>query len=294
MKNRITLFDYNADWALKEGYLDPKPVPGFMTREEIIDLYGSLGVDGIEIREDYWGDCSTAYLKEITGDRGLAINSYVFTVDLSLPTANQRKAAVDQVRQLLDRTADLGAKIAMIFPGEIKDGIAVRQLRDWMVEGLSQCADHAKKNGITLALENIDYPPWRPIHGTSNQCVDICQAVDSSALRLICDVCAALFVEEDPIRLLRTMSPYVVHVHLKNSREPMVGERVLRTRETIGGRILTGTVLDGGLVAIPAILDELKTINYQGCLLIEYQGENDPRSALPYNIEYLKRQMKDR
>jgi hypothetical protein len=55
---------------------------------------------------------------------------------------------------------------------------------------------------------------------------------------------------------------------------------------------LTGTVLDGGLVPIPAILDHLRQMNYPGALLIEYQGENDPRVALPYNIEYLRRQMR--
>lgn len=294
MKNPITLFDYNADWALKEGYLDPKPSPGFMTRDDVIELYRSLGVDGVEIREDYWGDCSTQHLLKMTRQVGLPINSYIFTVDLALPDGGQRRAAVDRVCSLLDRSAELGAKIAMVFPGEVKAGIELKQLRDWVIDGLSESAAYAKKIGITLAFENIDYPPWRPIHGTAEQCVEICLAVNSPALRLICDPCAALFVEQDPVELLRTMSPYVAHVHLKNSREIIQGERVWRKRESVGGRVLTGTVLDGGLVPIPAILDELKRMNYQGALLIEYQGENDPRVALPYNIEYLRRQMKDR
>ena len=90
------------------------------------------------------------------------------------------------------------------------------------------------------------------------------------------------------------MSPYVVHVHLKNSRDVKLSEKAVRTRASIGGRVLTGTVLDGGLVPIAGVLDELKQMDYKGALLIEYQGENDPRIALAYNVEYLKRQMKDR
>jgi sugar phosphate isomerase/epimerase len=90
------------------------------------------------------------------------------------------------------------------------------------------------------------------------------------------------------------MAPYVVHIHLKNSRPAYPGERVLRKRDAIDGRTLTGTVLDGGLVPIPALLDELKSLDYHGCLLIEYQGEIDPRIALPYNVEYLRRQMQGR
>jgi len=294
MNNPITLFDYNSDWALKDGYLDAKPIPGYMTREEVMESYRALNVDGVEIREDYWGDCTTRYLRSITCDQGLPINCYVFTVDLSLPDAAARRIAVDKVRSLLDKTAELGAKIAMVFPGEVKAGIEVRQLREWVVEGLRKCADHAKKNGLIVAFENIDYPPWRPIHGTAEQCVEICEAVNSPSLRLICDVCAALFVEQDPIALLRSMSPYVVHVHLKNSRDVKLGEKAIRTRASIAGRLLTGTVLDGGLVPIAGVLDELKQMNYKGSLLIEYQGENDPRIALAYNVEYLKRQMKDR
>jgi sugar phosphate isomerase/epimerase len=118
--------------------------------------------------------------------------------------------------------------------------------------------------------------------------------VNSPGRRLICDACAALFVEQDPIQLLKTMSPYLVHVHLKNSRDVMANEKVFRTRSSVGGRVLTGTVLDGGLVPIAALLEELKRISYKGSLLIEYQGENDPRIALAYNVEYLKRQMRHR
>jgi len=118
--------------------------------------------------------------------------------------------------------------------------------------------------------------------------------VNSPELQLICDACAALFVEQDPLQLLKTMSPYLVHVHLKNSRDVMPNEKVCRIRSSVGGRVLTGTVLDGGLVPIPALLEELKRINYQGSLLVEYQGENDPRVALAYNVEYLKRQMQYR
>src|SRR5688572_13482524 len=143
MNNKITMFDYNADWALKTGNLDPRPVPGYLTREEVIQFFGTLGVDGVEIREDYWSDCSVQYLKQLTQDAGLPIVSYVFTVDLAQPTAEKRRTAVDEARRLMDRTAELGAKIAMIFPGENKDGYEISQLTAWVIEGLGECAAHA-------------------------------------------------------------------------------------------------------------------------------------------------------
>jgi sugar phosphate isomerase/epimerase len=182
----------------------------------------------------------------------------------------------------------------MLFPGSSKNGYSADELRKYMIEGLHQCAEYAKSVGVVIGFENIDYEPWRPIHGKAAQCREICAAIDSPALRFIFDPCAALFVDEDPLDMLRTMAPYVQHVHLKNSRPVMTGEYARRIRDTDSGRRLTGTVLDGGLVQIPAVLDELKRLNYQGRLMIEYQGENDPRTALKYNVEYLRRQMKNR
>src|SRR4029079_19418257 len=122
-------------------------VPGYMTPEEVIESYRSLDVNGVEIREDYWGDCTPKYLRSITWEQGLPINCYVFTVDLSLPGAELRQQATNRVCRLLDKTAELGAKIAMIFPAEIKPGLEVKQLRGWAIEGLSNCADYARKSG---------------------------------------------------------------------------------------------------------------------------------------------------
>jgi len=57
---------------------------------------------------------------------------------------------------------------------------------------------------------------------------------------------------------------------------------------------MTGTVLDGGVANIAAVLSELVKVNYKGFLMVEYLGENDPRFALQYNLEYLRQQMKNR
>lgn len=294
MDNKISMFDYNADWALKDYNVDPRDSPGYLTREQVLQFYGTLGVDGVEIRHVYWGDCSVKEIKKLCADANLPIVSYENDVDLALPSPTDRARAVDQVRSLLDRSVELEVPIFMLFPGSIKEGIETEELRKYMIEALAECATHAESVGITLAFENIDYAPWRPLHGRGAQCRAICEAVGSPALRLICDACASLFVDEDPVDMLRTMEPYLVHVHLKNSRPLMPGERVLRHRDTESGLRLTGTVLDGGLVNIPAVLDELKRIGYDGYLMIEYQGENDPRPALQYNVEYLRRQIRDR
>ncbi len=49
MSNRISLSDYNADWAYNGAFQEPREHPGYLTREDLVAYYGQLGVDGIEL-----------------------------------------------------------------------------------------------------------------------------------------------------------------------------------------------------------------------------------------------------
>ncbi len=287
MPHSITLFDYNADWALKENFLDPRSIPGYLTREEVLAFFGALGVAGAELSDDYWADCSAAQLKQLASDAGIAIFSYLFNTDLAVPS-DQRRAVIDRVRSMLDRTAEMGAGFAFVLPLLTKQGIPLEEQRAWLVEGLRESAEHAGSVGVTIIFENCDWLPIRPLMGRGRDCVEICKAVDSPHFRLICDVGAPIFVEEDSLATLHEMIPYAAHVHLKNFRPLGSDEKVQRYIEADGGRRYYGTVLDAGIMDIKKIVSELHRLGYEQSLLIEYQGEDDPRPALEHNLEYLK------
>ena len=285
MKNKYTVSDYCSDWVLKEGYLHPKKTPGYLTREEIIESYETLDIAAIELNELYWADTSGADLKKICADSGLPIYSYNFFVDLALPPS-ELQMGVDEVNRLIDKTAEMGSPNTMIVPADLKEGVPHDEQRKWVVEGLHRCAEHAQSVGVMLLSENCDYPPLRPIMGRGADCHDFCKAVDSPAYRLIYDCCAPLFVEEDSLITLEAMKPFMVHVHIKNSRLLEPGEQPERYLDSVSGKRYTGTFLDRGAVDIPAVLTELKKLNYQGYISIEYQGEEDPCESLRYNIQY--------
>ena len=42
------------------------------------------------------------------------------------------------------------------------------------------------------------------------------------------------------------------------------------------------------MIELPPILAELDQLGYDGYMLLEYQGEEDPRVALPRNIAHLR------
>ncbi|MFN8006409.1 MAG: sugar phosphate isomerase/epimerase family protein [Terriglobia bacterium] len=285
-KNKISIFDYNFDWALKDYNIHPRPTPGILTREEIVEFCGALGVDAIEIRHDYWHDCSPSYIRTLCSDAGLPIYSYLFDVDLAAPQS-ERQAALDQVYRLLDRTAELGAPNIFFIPGLLKDQWSLTLQQGWLTEGIFDCAERARSVGVRLLSENIDYPPVRPFMGRGVDCAKICAEVNSPSFRLIYDVCAPLFVEDDSLETLRAMAPYVAHVHLKNSRALLPGEKRLRQLASNSGTIYTGTLLTGGAVDLVPIMAELKRMNYDGYYLVEYQGEEDPRNAVMDNLQQL-------
>ena len=286
MPNPITLFDYNADFALKEYSIERRSGPGYLTREEVLAFYGTQSVDGLEIRHDYWRDCSPAHLKQLASDAGVPIFSYLFDTDLAVPP-DQRPAVIDRVRSLLDRTAEMGAQFSFVLPVMAKQGLPLDDQRGWLADGLRESAEHGGSIGVTIISENCDWGPIRPLMGRAKDCRDLCATVDSPHFRLIADVGAPLFVEEDSLEALRTMLPYAAHVHLKNFRAVASDEKV-RFIEANSGQRYTGTLLDAGIVDIKAVVSELRRFGYEGPLMVEYQGEDDPRPALEHNLQYLK------
>ena len=125
--------------------------------------------------------------------------------------------------------------------------------------------------------------------GRGTDCRDMCAEVASPAFRLIFDACASVFVDEDPLETLHVMWPYVAHVHVKNCHRLAAGESAARALAADNGRQYAGTDLDHGAIDIPSILQELRRLKYDGDLLFEYQGEADPRVAMPHNLSYLRR-----
>ena len=292
MNNRITVTDYNADWAYKEGFLVPRSHAGYLTPEEFIAFSGTLEMDGIELMHDYWTESPASYPRKIAEDAGLPVFSYIFDADLAVPPGEQQKA-LDSAFARLDRTAELGAPMAFLLPGCVKEGFSLVDQRSWMIDGLGKCAEHAHYIGVKILIENLDYAPGRALTGRASQVTAICQEVDSPGLGRIYDCGATTFVDEDPLEALEQSIPYLAHVHLKNNRLLGPEETVERYVEADSGRSYVNTALEDGDIDVAGVLQELSRRRYDGYMLIEFQGEEDPRVAMKRNVEYVKRLMQE-
>jgi sugar phosphate isomerase/epimerase len=257
-----------------------------MSRQDVLKFYSELRAEGVELMDEYWHDCSPEHLRTLAGDLGLPITCYVFFVDLALPET-QRQEQIEHGRRLLDRTAAIGTPRAMIVPAVFKSEFSYSDQQNWVIDGLRILAEHAESLQLKLLAENIDYPPVRPLMGRGTQCREICERVDSPAFRLIYDAGCPLAVNEDPIDTLRTMAPYLYHVHVKNARRFGPGQQAERFQTSDTGERFASTPLSGGLVDIPQVVGELDKIGYSGPILVEYQGE-DPLNVLPADVAFLR------
>ncbi len=288
MPARIVVIDYNFDWVLRDRYLNPRSKAGFLTLEEVIPVCGAFGIDGLELMHPYWKDCRALRVKRMAEEAGLPVVCYIFESDLIVPPSSCQEA-VEHTFGLLDRTAEMGAPLAMVIPGAVKPGVPLSDQRSWLLEGLVRCAAHAQSIGVTLVAENIDYPPVQPLMGRGADCAAFARQIDSPAFRLIYDSAAPLFVHEAPLAALVEMGPYLAHVHLKNASPLKPGESAERFLDSTKGRRYRGASLREGVVDLQPVLAELDRMQYDGYLSIEYQGESDPREILRQDIAYVRR-----
>ena len=288
MPNELAVLDYSADWALQERNVEPRDSPGYLSLEDVVELYGSLGVAALEYYDSYWYDYSVDQLSKLAADAGLAVSAYVFDARLNQPE-EPRRAEVERVNGLLDRGAQLGAPLCMVHPAFYDEEQPFDAQLDWLIDGLRSCAAHAESLGTVLVAENIDYPPVARFMGTSTECAAIAAAVDSPGFGLVYDCGATVTMAEDALEALERMAPYVAYVHLKNHALLADGEQAARVYPNLdGSRRCRGTDLADGEVDVPAVIAQLARIGYGGYVVVEYQGEEDPRVALPRNVEYVR------
>jgi inosose dehydratase len=110
--------------------------------------------------------------------------------------------------------------------------------------------------------------------------VDRLMAETGPAVGLLFDSGHCAFAGGDPVALVRRHAGRVVHVHCKDTRQPIL-DAARRRDGSFMQAVLDGvfTVPGDGSVNFPAILGALRTSGYAGWLIVE--AEQDPKKAHP-------------
>lgn len=269
MKIGISSYSY---WHFR----DPK-VP----LETVIDKAAALGADGVDVLHQQMESEDNAYLQKLK--RRAFVNG-IDLINLSIhqnfvsPDAHTRQEHIDHTLRCIDIAYRMGIPCIRINSGRwgtVKsfDDLMAQKGHEpplpgytedeaflWCIDALEQCLPRAEECGVLLALENH----WG-LTQTPDGVLRIVNALRSPWLGVLMDTGNFL---DAPYEKLEMLAPKAVFVHAKAYDG--------------GGEWYT---LDLDYSRIATIL---ANVNYQGYVSLEFEGKEDPDSAVPRNIALLR------
>lgn len=272
MKLGCSSWSYHA--AFRAGRLDLL---------DFVRLAGDdLELDGVELVDLHFPSTEPDYLRRLKKacvDRHLTIAGLAVSNDFG--SRARRDAERQKVQQWCDVAAYIGAPIIRVFAGWLPPAEPPRDegriigfirrivgpartdpRRTWsdVAETLRLCADYAGERGVTLALQNsrsdgIVGSPW--------QLAQLVRDVGSPWLRVCLD--PADLADRTGID---AALPETVQAHAR----------------------MRDVAPDGAdaRIAWPLLLQTLKLGRYRGFLLLDYEGVEDPETAVPRAARYLR------
>jgi sugar phosphate isomerase/epimerase len=273
--NRIGTSTYSF-WHFGKNTHDVRDV------EKCIDLASDMGFDAVEILQQQLTDTSPGYLQRLKRRAfklGLQFNGLSTHQTFMSPDKAEREKNVKLVISQIEMAYDLGIPTMRVntgrwgtsrnfdvlmqnkgieptLPGHTDD-----EGFGWVIDGYGACLKTAEKCGVTLGLENH----WG-LGRTPEGVVRIVTALNSPWLQVTLDTGNFL---EDPYEKLEKIAPYAI---------------LVQTKTYYGGGIWYSLDLDYDRIAAM-----LHKANYRGYLSLEFEGMEDPRTAVPKSLAMLRK-----
>ena len=234
---------------------------GDMTIESMVRIAADIGYEAIElVEQEHW---------QVIKDHGLAIAS--LKGQSSIEEGFNRREYHDrlerEVRANIALAAQWGIPNVIVFSGN-RDGLDDKTGAEITALGLERLARIAQDEGVTLILEllnsKVDHPDYqadKTIWG-----VQVCQMVDSPAVKLLYDIYHMQVMEGDIIRTIREHHAYFGHYHMAGNP----GRQELDERQELQYK---------------PIIQAIAATGYKGYLGQEFIPTGDPEVALRQSFE---------
>ena len=249
--------------------------------EACIDKAADMGFDGVEILQVQMSDDSNGYLQQLKRrafSLGLDLCGFSTHQSFVFPDAERRQQNVDQTRHSIELAYRLGIPTIRINTGRwgtSKDfdelmknrGIEPRlpgysddDAFGWVIGSIEKLLPKAEECGVVLGLENH----WG-LGRTPEGVLRIVNALDSPWLRVTLDTGNFL---EDPYDKLEELAPFVA---------------LLQAKTYYGGGEWYTLDLD-----YPLIAALMRRHGYRGYVSLEFEGKEDPGTAVPKSLKLLR------
>jgi sugar phosphate isomerase/epimerase len=236
---------------------------GRLTLVDFIRLCGEdLGLRAVELEDAHIGEPTPGRLAEF---RTAAARHRVEIVNVAL--MNNFGVADDEARRREETRTCLWMAASRALPTRF-----LRTFAGWpegeraarwpgMLAAMRTVARAAEQAGVQLVMENHNHGGFVQ---TADDVLAILDAVSSPALALLLDTGNYL----DGLASIRRTAGLARHVHAKFRQVGPDGRDRLVDHE--------------------AVVDELRLAGYQGCLSVEYEGEEGPETAVPRAVAHLR------
>lgn len=231
--------------------------PPTMTLDGFIDLAASMPFDAVELTEYYFSETSARYLAQLKGRctrLGLDVSGTAIRTDFCINDGTRLKQQIDHAKRWIEHTSRLGGKTMRIFGGAVARGDTEERARRQCIDAIQEVCDHAGQFGVYCALENHG-----GITGTSEQMLALVRTIKSDWFGVNLDT--GNFRTKNPYADLERLVPYAVVVQMKTeiTREGQKAEEADLKR----------------------LFQMLRTANYRGYVVLEYEAAEDPKVAVP-------------
>jgi sugar phosphate isomerase/epimerase len=247
-----------------------------------IDQAAMMGFDGVEILHIQMTDESNPYLQSLKRralTNGLDLCGFATHQGFVSPDPDVRQKNIDRTIKCIELAYKLGIPTMRINTGRwgttksfdklmenrgiepTLPGYTEDNAFEWVIESIEKCLPSAEKCGVVLGLENH----WG-LACTPEGVLKIIKAIDSPWLKVTLDTGNFL---EDPYDRLEKLAPYTTFVHAKTY---------------YGGGIWYELDLD-----YPRIARLVRKHNYRGYISLEFEGAENPQTAIPKSLALLKK-----
>lgn len=249
---------------------------------ECIDLAAEMGFDGVDVLHIQMESESNTYLQELkrrAAVHGLALCGFSIHQGFVSPDKDVRQRNVDHTIKCIELAYAMGIPCMRLNTGRwgttksfdalmanrgVEDplpGYTDEDAYPWVIESIEKCLPAAEKCGVLLALENH----WG-LGLTPQGVLRIVNAVDSPWLKVLVDTGNFL---EDPYDKIEMLAPQAVFMQAKTY---------------YGGGIWYTLDLDYARIA-----QIMRKHDYRGWVSLEFEGHEDPRTAVPKSLAVLRK-----
>jgi L-ribulose-5-phosphate 3-epimerase len=272
-RHRIAVSTYSF-WQFKNR--------DYRNLDKCIDLAADMGFDGVEILHRQMTDESDATLQKIKQRafmNGLALCGFSTHQGFLHPKKEDRQKNVDHTIKCIELAYKLGIPTMRVNTGTwgtsknfdelmknrgiepAKAGHTDEEGFGWVIDGLNACLKSAEKCGVTLGLENH----WG-LGRTPQGVLRVVEAIKSPWLQVTADTGNFL---EDPYDRLELLAPKTV---------------LVQSKTYYGGGLWYTLELDNERIA-----NIFRKHNYRGYVSLEFEGKEDPKTAIPKSLAVLRK-----